>query len=565
MAGERESRLVREGAVRAWVAPGVVLADVIVPDGDADALLTRPDCRIVKLQRKVAVGRVETGAGVLWVKRYNVFAARVALASLVRPSPAFGAWSGAAALRARGFATPDVVAAIEERRGGVLRKSFFVTREVADARTADLRWADILADAAPARRRARRALARALGRLFGRLHARGVYHNDLKDVNVLVRGPADDPELVLLDLERVRVFRRVGRGRRRKNVVQLDRTLGRRASRTDRLRFLHAYLGHAEPGDADVGTTGSGTTDFGTAASGTGTTRATCRVWVAAVQAATAAKERERRRTPVPSGPRVACTVVCRDEAAQIAACLETVAWCDEIVVVDSGSTDDTVAIARRFTDRVLQHDWAGYGAQKRWALEQARADWVLNLDADERVPPELATEIRRALAAVPPDVDGFAIPRLVAYLGRWWYRGGWYPRRVLRLVRRERAHWGGTEPHDRAEVEGHVARLRQPLLHHTYDDVADHLRTVGRLTEIAAANVGERRAAAGRMVIEPAWRFARAYVLKRGWREGVPGFFVAATDAFYVFLRWARVWEARRAIGGAADPRATAEPMERR
>ena len=540
MAGELD--VVRAGPVRALVAPGVVLADLVGPDGDADTLLTRPDCRIVKFQRKVAVGRVATSAGMLWVKRYNVFAARVALGSLGRTSPAFGAWEGAAALRARGFGTPDVVAAIEVRRSGVLRKSFFLTRDVTDARTADVRWSEILAaPPGPTRRRARQALARALGHLFARLHAAGVYHNDLKDVNVLVRGSDDAPALVLLDLERVRLLGRVGRGRRRKNLVQLDRTLGRRATRTDRMRFLQAYVG-------------------------AGAARTERRAWVGAVRAATAAKERGRRTTSPPASTTVTCTVVCRDEATQIAACLETVAWCDEIVVVDSGSTDDTVAIARRFTDRVLHHPWEGYGGQKRWALGQARGAWVLNVDADERVTPELATEIRRALATVPPDVDGFAVPRLVAYLGRWWYRGGWYPRRVVRLVRREHARWGGTEPHDRAEVAGRVGALGHPIVHHSYDDIADHLRTVGRLTEIGAGNVGDRRAGAGRLVIEPAWRFARSWLLKRGWREGVPGLFVAATDAFYAFLRWARVWERTDAIGEATDRRATADtPMERR
>jgi hypothetical protein len=172
----------------------------------------------------------------------------------------------------------------------------------------------------------------------------------------------------------------------------------------------------------------------------------------------------------------------------------------------------------------------------------------VLNLDADERVSDELAGEIRRALAAVPDGVDGFAIPRLVSYLGRWWYRGGWYPRPVVRLVRRTATRWGGTDPHDRAEVKGRVLRLRAPIFHYTYDDVADHLRTVSKLTAVGAAEVPRgRRVGLGRLVVEPAWRFLRAYVIKRGFREGLPGFFVAATDAFYVFLRWARVWDRER------------------
>jgi len=529
VAAEVAGRLVRRGPVRAWIAPGTALGEVIAPDADADVLLTRPDCRIVKLQRKVVVGRIATADGVLWVKRYTVFAARVALASVGRASPAFGAWAGAAALAARGFATPEVVAAIEFRRAGMLVKSFFVTREVPDAETADRRWAEILADpVADRRRRHRRALARALGRLFGALHTAGVYHNDLKDVNVLVQGPPEEPRLVLLDLERVRVQAAVPWRRRVKNLVQLDRTLGRAATRADRARFLDAYL--------------EGRRD-----------RALRRRWAGAVRTSAAAKDRGKARGEPAAQPSVTCTVVCQDESAQIAACLETVAWCDELVVIDGGSRDDTVETVQQFTERVFHNPWPGYVAQKRFALEQSRGDWVLNLDADERVPHELATEIRHVLAAVPDGVDGFSIPRLVSYLGRWWYRGGWYPRPVLRLVRRSHAHWGGTDPHDRAEVPGTVRRLSHPLLHYTYEDVADHLRTVGRLTAVAAAQARPRtRVGAGRLVVEPGWRFVRAYLLKGGWREGLPGLFVAATDAFYVILRWSRVWERRRGEGDA-------------
>ncbi len=287
---------------------------------------------------------------------------------------------------------------------------------------------------------------------------------------------------------------------------------------------------------------------------GPGATRAERRTWAAAVVAAAARKERGAGQTPqaIAREP-VACAVVCQDEAAHIAACLESAAWCDELVVVDGGSRDATVAIARRFTPSVIEHPWPGYRAQKQFALEAAQAPWVLSLDADERVTPELATEIRGALAAVGAGVDGFAVPRLVPYLGRWWYRGGWYPRPRIRLVRRTHAAWGGVDPHDRLEVRGRVVRLHAPLLHYTYPDAAGHLRSVARLTAVAAAQVpAGRRVGLGRLVGEPAWRFVRSAFLRRGILEGVPGLFVAATDAFYVFLRWARVWEgeSRRSRG---------------
>ena len=520
------ARYLRRGRLRAWVAPGVDLEHAIAGDGDPDHLLTRPDCRIVKLQRKVVVGRVETAAGTLWVKRYAVFAWRVALASLWRASPAFGAWAGAGALAAHGFATPEPIAAIEFRRAGLLRRSFFVTREVAGAVTADMRWQAILADPdAPRRRAARRAFARALGDLFRRLHTAGLYHNDLKDVNVLVDGSAVAPHLVVLDLERVRALGRVGRRRRVKNLVQLARTLGRQARATDCARFLGMYLGATS-------------------------TRAERRAWATAVARRAAQKDRRRGPAPAPGGgPTITCTVVCQDEEAHMVPCLESVAWCDEIVVVDGGSRDRTPALARRFTDRVLVNPWPGYRAQKQFALDAARGEWVLNLDADERVSPELVDEIRAALPAAPPGVAGFAIPRLVCYLGRWWFRGDWYPRRVVRLVRRAATRWGGTDPHERAEVSGRVVWLRQPLLHHSYADISDHLRSLNKLTAVAAAQPGlPRRVGAWRLVGEPAWRFVRAYLLRGGVLEGFPGLFVAATGAFYVFLRWAKVRERRAA-----------------
>jgi hypothetical protein len=506
------------GRLRVWLAPGVDPRVAIAPDADPDRLLTGPECRVVKLQRKVMVGRVATPAGSLYVKRYNVHAWRIALGSIGRASPARRAFVAAGVLTALGFGVPEVVAAVEDRRLGMLRRSFFLTREVAGALTADRYWAALAGAPAAERRR----FARCLGDLFRRLHAAGVYHNDLKDVNVLVRSGAEGPDFVLLDLERVRVGAATGRRRRTKNLVQLERTLGREAGATARLRFLHAYLGPAA-------------------------SRAELRGWARAVAAAAAHKER-RAAPPSPGGAGrepVACAIVCQDEAAHIGACLESVAWCDELVVVDGGSRDATVDIARRFTARVIEHPWPGCRAQKQFALEAAEAPWVLSLDADERVTPELASEIRAALASVGDGVDGFGVPRLVPYLGRWWYRGGWYPRPRVRLVRRARAAW----PHDRLEVRGRVVRLHAPILHYTYPDVAGHLRSVARLTAVAAAQVpAGRRIGLGRLLGEPAWRFVRSAVLRRGILEGVPGLFVAATDAYYVFLRWARVWERERA-----------------
>jgi hypothetical protein len=508
--------------MRALVARDLDVLRIIGPDGDPDRLLTSPRCELRKFQDKVVVGRIQTARGWVYVKRYNIYALRILLGSPFMRSPAMIAFENARRLAAQGIAVPRAVAAVEYRRAGVLARSFFLTDEVADAVTADVAWRQILALEPGTRRRARRAFAIALGRFFADLHARGVYHGDLKDVNVLVRDPTGAPTFVLLDLERVTIGARVSATHRVRNVMQLARTLGRAMSRTDRLRWLRAYLG--DP------------------------TRAERRAWAQRALRAQRRKDRLRGIDERPHGPTVTCTIVCQDEAAQIAHALDSVAWCDEIVVVDGGSRDATPEIARSRSARVLHNPWPGHRAQKAFALANATGTWVLSLDSDERVSDELANEIRAALHATPDDVDGFAIPRLVSYLGRWWYRGGWYPKRVLRLARRAHFTWGGTDPHDRAEVPGRVRPLRAPIFHYTYDDVHDHLRSVAKLTAVAVAGVPPgRRVGLGRLVVEPAWRFVRAYVIKRGFREGLPGFFMAATDAFYVFLRWARVWDRER------------------
>ena len=253
-----------------------------------------------------------------------------------------------------------------------------------------------------------------------------------------------------------------------------------------------------------------------------------------------------------PRRVQISAIIVCYNEEDNIRACLESVAWCDEIVVVDAHSTDRTVDIVRGFTDRIFIRDWPGYREQKQFALDQARLEWVLNLDADERVSAELRAEIQRELADGAPGINGFYIPRLVHYLGRWWYRGGWYPDYRLRLFRRTKARWGGVNPHEKVLIEGRTRRLFGSLLHFTYADVSQHLLAVNRLTDISAVEALKRgRAGGARLLLSPAWRFFRSLVVDRGILEGWPGFFVAATAAFYVFLKYAKALELRASHQG--------------
>jgi len=251
----------------------------------------------------------------------------------------------------------------------------------------------------------------------------------------------------------------------------------------------------------------------------------------------------------------VSCTIICCDEEENIRAALESVKWCDEIVVVDSFSTDRTLEICREYTDRIYQRSWPGFVEQKAFALEQVRSPWVLNLDADERVSLELRREIEEALRA--PRVDGYYVPRLVYYLGRWWRRGGWYPDYRLRLFRRDKAVWGGVDPHEKVVLHGRTARLRGPLLHYTYRDIADHLATINCFTSVAARELALRGRTASRsdLLLRPLWRFLRSYLLRLGFAEGLAGLFVAQCAAFYVFAKYAKLWEATQAVRAGRLP----------
>jgi glycosyltransferase involved in cell wall biosynthesis len=245
---------------------------------------------------------------------------------------------------------------------------------------------------------------------------------------------------------------------------------------------------------------------------------------------------------------RLSAAVICRDEEDRITDCLRSVAWCDEVVVVDSGSRDGTLEIARKHATRVLHHEWSGYVAQKNFALDQTSGDWVLCLDADERCPEPLRRAIEAALAGDPP-VAGFAVRRHAFYLGRWIDHGGWYPDWKLRLVRRGRARWGGVDPHDKLIPDGLVERLDGEIVHLTYRDFADHLRTVQRFSDVVATEwLREgRRFSLARALLHPPVKFVECFLWKQGFRDGWPGFVIAATSAFYVLAKHVKLWEKTR------------------
>jgi glycosyltransferase involved in cell wall biosynthesis len=247
----------------------------------------------------------------------------------------------------------------------------------------------------------------------------------------------------------------------------------------------------------------------------------------------------------LPRVPKLSVTVITRNEAADLAAALQSVSWADDIVVVDSGSTDETVAIARQFTEHVVFREWSGYVAQKNYAAALARYDWILSLDADERVTPELARDIRSVLAATPVH-SAFRMPRVTWHLGRWIRTTDWYPDYQLRLYDRRRAEWTGRYVHESVSVSGSVGELHGELQHFAYRDIADHLETIERYTTYAARQMQEsgRRAGLLQVVGHPPLAFMRNYIAHGGFRDGIPGFIVSALNAYYVFLKFAKLWE---------------------
>jgi glycosyltransferase involved in cell wall biosynthesis len=243
--------------------------------------------------------------------------------------------------------------------------------------------------------------------------------------------------------------------------------------------------------------------------------------------------------------PGVTAVVITLNESANLAAALESVRWADEIIVVDAESTDDTVAIARRFTDRVIVRPWPGYIEQKNFAASHASHDWIFSLDADECVTPALAAEIT-ALLAAGPTCAGYRGPRVSHYLGRWIRSTDWYPDSQLRLYDRRRARWVGRYVHESVQVEGETGRLRAELEHRPYRDVSHHLRTIDRYSGLAARQMFEdgRRTGPLRIVLHADAAFLRNYLLRGGIRDGAAGLIVSLLNSYYVAMKFVKLWE---------------------
>jgi glycosyltransferase involved in cell wall biosynthesis len=238
----------------------------------------------------------------------------------------------------------------------------------------------------------------------------------------------------------------------------------------------------------------------------------------------------------------ISATIITLNEERNIARAIDSLSCVDEVLVVDSGSTDQTREIALRHGARVIEEPWRGYAGQKNFAAYSATHDWILSLDADEQVTPELAEEIL-ALKRTGPAADGYSFPRLAQYLGRWIRHSGWYPDRKTRLYHRARAEWIGEYVHESVRVKGSVGELHGDLLHFTCGSLSEHLRTLDRYTTLAARELIEKKQPVPmrRLALDPAWTLIRTYVLQLGFLDGPQGLAIAWMAALYTFLKYAK------------------------
>ncbi len=243
--------------------------------------------------------------------------------------------------------------------------------------------------------------------------------------------------------------------------------------------------------------------------------------------------------------PEISVAVITLNEADRIDRLLRSVAFADEVVVVDSGSDDGTVELCQDLGAKVIHRDWAGFTAQKQFALEATSGRWILNLDSDEEVTPELAEEIVEAVRQADDGVAAFSMPRLSRYLGRWIRHGGWYPDRKVRLCRRGRARWEGGRLHESLVADGEVRELENPLRHYVYRDIADQAATINRFSDVVAEERGPK---GGWWVVAGAFhalgKFAECYLWKLGFLDGLAGLVIAMNSSWYVFLKHAKAWE---------------------
>lgn len=252
---------------------------------------------------------------------------------------------------------------------------------------------------------------------------------------------------------------------------------------------------------------------------------------------------------------RLSITIITKNEAGNISECVRSARFADEVVVVDCGSTDDTVALARAEGAQVHVMDWAGDGPQKNRAIDFATGDWFLSLDADERISPELAREVRAAIER--EDIVGYRIPRISMYAGRFMHHGGWRPDYVWRLARRGRARWTDTQMHASMKVDGATGTLRESIIHYSFRNMESVLEKLNRYSTAGARDMhaAGRKGSLGRAVAHGLWAFLRTYVFRLGFLDGRFGFMLAVSNAEGTYYRYVKLWLMQLEAAKAPQP----------
>ena len=261
---------------------------------------------------------------------------------------------------------------------------------------------------------------------------------------------------------------------------------------------------------------------------------------------------------------RLSACIIAFNEADRIADCIRSVSFCDDVLVVDSGSTDGTVDIARSCGARVLHRDWTGYRSQKQFATSEALYDHVLSIDADERVTPALRAQIEALRAGGFAAYCGWSIPRATEYCGKFLMHGNSYPDRAIRLFDRRFSAWAGYEVHERIKTQGPTGKLSAHLEHFSYRDLDDHLRRMHTYAALIAdqmRDVGKRKGFSA-IIINPVWRFLRGMIFKRGFLDGWRGLAFHLVEARYVREKYLRAWLASRPEGLAFVQKNPGRPL---
>ncbi len=254
------------------------------------------------------------------------------------------------------------------------------------------------------------------------------------------------------------------------------------------------------------------------------------------------------------------------NEENNIRDCLESVKWADDIFVVDSFSTDSTLEIAREYTNHIVQHEYVNSATQKNWAIPQAQNDWIMVIDSDEQVTPELRSRIQDILENG-TKYDGFRIKRMTTFFGKLIHHCGWHTDYLVRLWRRGKGHYKDLEVHADVIVDGEVGTIDEYFLHHTYTSFPQYLEKFGRYTTWAANDLYKqgKRASISNLTIRPLWCFIHMYIIRRGFLDGKYGLVLCVLAAFYVFMKYAKLWDRRRQDKHATKVKSSSSESESR